>query len=175
MLRLGKGTHTYLGHYNNLHKSGSLASVKTNLAMRKQKITCHSLSLWQGPQTAFQWIPVKTSISPHCPLLRLPCWLTGWVNIYFPGYLRQSLHNQRCHLYRFPQKLNTSLDLIRRYISNLCSWTQLAYCYLQTTWEIPSILILIPSPVRWFGTARIHTGIKSITFLFSEWHRRHSI
>lgn len=29
--------HTYLGHHNNLHESGSLASVKPNLATRKNK------------------------------------------------------------------------------------------------------------------------------------------
>lgn len=28
---------TYLGHHNNLHGSGSLASVKPNLATRKKK------------------------------------------------------------------------------------------------------------------------------------------
>lgn len=169
MLRLGKATHTYLGHYNNLHKSGSLASVKTNLAMRRKK-SLVTACLWHAPQPPFQCIPVKNTISPHCPLLYLPCWLTVWVNISFPGYLRQSLHNQSHHLYRCLQKLNTSLSLIQRYISSLCTWTQLpviaAYSPperypLSSFWSLTS-----PSPIRQLGTARIHTSIKGITFLW---------
>lgn len=76
--------HTYVGHHNNLHGSGSLASVKPNLATRKKKSHTISDRFCKLPFNApLRKIALSTAVSsPTCAMLGASWgkYLFSWVS-----------------------------------------------------------------------------------------------